>query len=101
MTVLPYRVILATKAGEMEVDLNSTQGPEAAGRRARFTLVHARRYGDIDQVSVIAVLRVCAYALGCDRLADGMITHPITGPLPCCAGCARVAGDNLTPLDAS
>lgn len=87
MPVFPYRVTVATVKGEFDVDLSSSQGPEAAGTRARFTLVHARKYGDIDQVNVVAIASVCAWFAGCDNISTGAMAHPVIGDVPICDRC--------------
>jgi hypothetical protein len=91
MAVFPYRITLSTRKGEFDVDLNGSQGPEAAGRRAHLTVVHARTYGDIDQVHVVAIASVCAWFAGCDNISTGAMAHPIIGDVPICDRCrARV-----------
>ena len=41
----------------------------------------------------------CQWFVMCDEPADGVLAHPLFGYLPCCARCARVVGEQLTPAD--
>jgi hypothetical protein len=96
MAVLPYRVTLRTTKGIRIVDLSGTQGADAAGRRAWLTLVHTRKFGDVDQVTVVEVQNVCAYSVACDSLAVTTLATPFAGELPICQGCADLVA-RLTP----
>jgi len=67
-TMQCYTVTCDTPKGLLDVEnLLSTLGPEAAARRAFFTLVH-NGYGDLDDVTIAAVV---------------VTTHPLAGrPVP-------------------
>lgn len=81
--IVNYRVTLQTPRGVFDVDLKSTQGPEAAARRAQWTLIHSR-YGDVDEVVVLGTAVVCGWFAGCERLATGWTKHPVLGRVPTC-----------------
>lgn len=49
-----YVVTLTGPKGTHDIDFLGSQGPEAAARRAFVTYVHAG-YGDLDEVTVLAV----------------------------------------------
>lgn len=49
-----YLVTVSTPKGEAELEVPTTLGPEAAGRRAWLTAVQ-QRWGDVDEVKVISV----------------------------------------------
>jgi hypothetical protein len=53
-----YEVDLQTKAGRKLVTLKSTLGPDAAARRAFFTLVASGGYGDLEDVHVLGVKEI-------------------------------------------
>lgn len=91
MSIFPYRVTVATRQGEFDVDLSSAQGPDAAGRRAWLTMVHARVYGDIDEVQTVAIASVCAWFAGCDNISTGAMSHPVIGDVPICDRCRERA----------
>lgn len=93
--LIKYRITLDTRKGLMDVDVLSSQGPEAAGRRANLTLVHTRRYGDIDQVHTVAIATVCGWFAACDNISTGAMAHPILGDVPICDRC-RAKTDRLT-----
>lgn len=52
--LVTYVVTLSTSIGEAVVEVPSSLGPDAAGRRARIGAV-ALGWGDIDEVSVLSV----------------------------------------------
>lgn len=87
---LKYLVTLDTTQGMMDVDLRTTQGSEAAGRRARWTLINARVYGDVEDVQVISVTTVCSWFAECENPADGTLNHPFLGEVPCCDRCRGI-----------
>lgn len=53
-TVRQYLVVIDTPKGQAELEVPSTLGPEAAGRRAWMTGVQLR-WGDLDEVKVVSV----------------------------------------------
>ncbi len=68
-----YLVTVDTTKGFMDVELLGTSSQRAADR-ARMTLVHAREYGDIDQVQWVSVEEViCRYFAACDRTAVRLV----------------------------
>lgn len=50
-----YTVTLDTPKGIAQLDLKSTLGPEAAGRRAHMSAVSIG-WGDLDEVTVVSVV---------------------------------------------
>jgi hypothetical protein len=52
--VRQYLVTLSTPKGQAELEVPSTLGAEAAGRRAWMTGVQLR-WGDVDEVQVVSV----------------------------------------------
>ncbi len=52
-----YLVTLATPKGEAQVEVPSTLGPDAAGRRAYWAAVQAR-WGDLDEITVTVVAEI-------------------------------------------
>jgi hypothetical protein len=56
MTALAtYLVVLDTPNGRGEIEVPSTLGPDAAGRRARIAAI-ASGWGDMDDVIVVSVV---------------------------------------------
>lgn len=51
--LVTYLVTLDTPKGRGTVELSSFLGPEAAGRRARWTMIPS--WGDVDEVTVFMV----------------------------------------------
>lgn len=49
-----YLVALDTPKGRAELEVPSSLGPEAAGRRAKWTGIQLR-WGDVDEVEVVSV----------------------------------------------
>jgi hypothetical protein len=88
--VIKYLVTLDTAKGLMDVDLKTSQGSEAAGRRAQWTLVASRKYGDIEDINVISVTTVCTWFGDCENPADGTEVHPFLGEVPCCNRCRSI-----------
>lgn len=43
------------------------------------------------------IVRACEYFALCDRPADGTVSHPILGDVPCCTRCAERVGADLQP----
>lgn len=39
--------------------------------------------------------QICEWFALCDRPADGVVSHPILGDVPCCARCAANLNLNL------
>lgn len=56
-----YLVTLDTPKGRAELEVPSTLGPEAAGRRAWLTGVQ-QRWGDVDEVEVVSVSEMTSAA---------------------------------------
>lgn len=54
MSVKRYLVTVETPKGTAELEVPSTLGPEAAGRRGWMTAVQ-QRWGDVDEVTVTSV----------------------------------------------
>jgi hypothetical protein len=84
-----YRVVLHSKTkGLMDVDLNTAQGEEAAGRRAHVALVATREYGDMEDIHVMSIEKVCWFRT-CDAIATQEVAAPDgNGTVPACDGCA-------------
>jgi hypothetical protein len=70
------------------VELIATSADMAA-KRARWTLIHARTYGDIDEVQWLAVGVVeCRWFAGCSNDAVSFVDHPaIPDGVPTCERC--------------
>lgn len=49
-----YEVLLDTRAGTAVLEVPTLQGPDAAGRRARWTAIYLG-WGDVDEVDVLNV----------------------------------------------
>lgn len=88
--LIGYRVVIDTPKGMFDVDVLGSQGSEAAGRRAWMTVVHARTFGDIDEIHVQSVQEICGWFAGCDNIADGHAVHPFLGELPICNTCLKL-----------
>lgn len=89
--IIDYRVTLSTPRGVFDVDLKSAQGPDAAGRRAQWSLI-AARYGDVEEVTVTRVATVCGWFAACENEATGTTHHLQLGPVPTCDQHAAFAG---------
>lgn len=86
-----YLVVVQTVKGLMDVELIATSGERAASR-ARWTLIHARRYGDIDQVQWLSVEEVvCRYFATCVRTASRFVETP-HARVPACQSCYEFCG---------
>lgn len=48
-----YTVVVKTPKGTFDVEVPTYQGPEAAARRAKWSLIHMR-YGDVDEVHILS-----------------------------------------------
>lgn len=91
-----YLVVVQTALGLMDVELIGTSG-EIAARRAKWSLIHKRTYGDIDEIEWVSVEESgCRYAASCDNGAVRFISLPETfGPdgerndtrIPVCQKC--------------
>lgn len=88
--IIDYRVTLVTPKGVFDVDLKSSQGPEAAARRAQWSLI-AARYGDVDEVTIAATVTICGWFATCENEATGTMPHPILGNVPTCDSCRQRA----------
>lgn len=82
--IYAYRVALDTPIGEVVVDLNSSTGPDGAARRAQWSLIASRLYGDVDEVTVISTAVICGWFAGCEAEATGTTAHPALGEVPIC-----------------
>lgn len=52
-SLLVYLVTVDTPRGRAELEVPTTRGPDAAGRRAWMTAV-ALRWGDVDEITVVS-----------------------------------------------
>lgn len=57
MTITRYLVTVDTPAGRAELEVPSTLGPEAAGRRA-FWAAAAQRWGDLGEITVTSICEI-------------------------------------------
>jgi len=91
-----YLVVVDTTMGLFDVELIGTSS-ERAANRARWSLIHRRTYGDVDQVQWISVEEmVCQYMAMCQKTATRFIEMPETfdadaernpARIPVCQGC--------------
>lgn len=88
--VIKYRTIIQTRHEQLAVDVASTLGPDAAGRRAHWTIVASRRFGDIDDITVLETYTVCTWFAACDNLAEQTMPHPVLGEVPICDRCRAI-----------
>lgn len=95
--IIKYRVTVDTPKGAYDVDLISAQGPEAAARRAVWSLVTAR-YGDLGEVTATATVEICMWYAMCDNVATTKLAHPVLGMVPICETCRMLAqGQSIAP----
>lgn len=90
-----YLVVCDTTKGLMDVELIGTTS-ERAANRARWTLIHSRIYGDIDQVQWISVEEViCQYYAACANTATRLV-EVLKTSIPTCQRCYDKA-ESLKP----
>jgi hypothetical protein len=82
-----YRVTVETPRGAFTLDVPTSQGANAAERRAHMSFV-AARYGDLDEVRVIGTALVCMWYAHCENEATVFLDHPVIGAVPACFDCA-------------
>lgn len=90
--LIKYRSIVETRRDLLAVDITSALGPEAAARRAQWTIIASRRHGDIDDIKVIATYLVCTWFAMCDNQTETLIKHPVFGEIPICDRCRAIVG---------
>lgn len=94
-----FLVVVDTKKGLMDVELIGTTAGRAADR-ARWSLIHGRQYGDIDQVQWISVEEViCQYFAACTNTATRFVDFPGMR-IPTCQRCHDKA-ESLKVTDAA
>jgi len=71
----------------LDVDILSLSR-EAAARRARWSVIATRKYGDVDDVDWRSVEEViCQWFALCDRTATGWMDAGPLGEVPICTEC--------------
>lgn len=90
--LIKYRTIIETPRDILAVDVASHLGPDAAARRAQWTIIASRRHGDVEDVKVIATYLVCTWFALCDNQTTETLDHPVFGAIPICDRCYAIVG---------
>lgn len=92
LPLIKYRTVIETPYGILHVDVASHLGPDAAARRAQWTIIAAREYGDVEDVQIISTHLVCTWSAMCDNQTTDTLEHPVFGEIPICARCYAAVG---------